>query len=94
MAFSTESISQPHEMSGASSKDRFVVSPAETEQWIVMGRWRDDGRGGKERGRGWERRLRRGEEDGRRVDWRKFEAFAIGEEKVRREKTSGYAHLL
>lgn len=88
MAFSTESISQPHEMSGASSADRFVVSPAKTEQWI-MGRCRDEGRGGKERVRGWVRRLRRGEEDGRRVDCRKFEAFAIGEEKVRREKTSG-----
>lgn len=34
MAFSTESILQPHDMSGESSMDRFVVSPAETERWI------------------------------------------------------------
>lgn len=87
MAFSTESISQPHDMlSGRSSAARFVVvSPVETEQLIVPGRGcRDDA--GKEMVGDGVRRLRSvGEEDGRRVDCRKFEAFAIGE-KVRREK--------
>lgn len=69
MAFSTESISQPHDMSGTSSRDRFaVVSPAETEQWMIPGRCRDDGRGGKERVGDWVRRLWSGEEDGRSVD--------------------------
>ena len=51
MALSTESISQSHDMSGTSSTDRFVVSPAKTEQWIP-GQNRDAGRGGKEVGYG------------------------------------------
>ncbi|KAL0661773.1 hypothetical protein Bca4012_098610 [Brassica carinata] len=51
VALSTESISQSHDMSGTSSTDRFVVSPAKTEQWIP-GQNRDAGRGGKEVGYG------------------------------------------
>ncbi|KAL0786471.1 hypothetical protein Bca101_002717 [Brassica carinata] len=37
VAFLTESISQPHDMSGTSSTNRIVVSPTETEQWIPDG---------------------------------------------------------
>lgn len=76
VAFSTESISQPHDMSGTSSTERLVVSPAETEQWIP-GRHRDTGSGGKERVKFWLRSWWSGEKDGRRVDWKTLEAFAM-----------------
>ena len=57
MAFSTESISQPHDMSGTSSMDRFVCLTGRNRA-VDSGMTSGTRRGGKEKVRCWVRRQR------------------------------------